>query len=195
MASQQLPERRPKLIDLNLLPLEYQPRKISKLSIALVILAIVLVGSLAPFAFLKVDVDAQCAPLQTQFNQLDSIYKALLPLSTQARNLQDQIDATETKLETMKSDYETLQASAEWSTIIEEIEDAIPGKRVALQSIAERQSQITLKGTATRDDYVWDYATALEELEYFSGVRPTSIVNTATGVSFTMIVPLSRGGE
>lgn len=195
MTSQQLPERRPKLIDLNLLPLEYQPRKVSKLSIALVTVTIVLACLVVPFIFLKTNVDADCAPLEKELSQLDIQYRALLPLATEAHALQDQIDAVKSKLETMKADYETLKESTPWSTIIEEIDDAIPGKKVTLGSITEKTSVITLKGTATKDDYVSDYAAALEELEYFSGVHPTSIVPTGAGVSFIMIVPLSEAGE
>lgn len=198
MTSHHLPERRPKLIDLNLLPPEYQPRKVSRLNIALVILTIVLACLIAPFVFLKADADAESGPLQTRLDQLDSQYRALLPFSTQVRNLQKEIDRFVLQLATINQDYETFQDSLMlWSEIVEDIDDAIPGKRVTLKSItmSERRSEITLKGTATKDDYVWDYATALEELVHFSGVHPTSIITAGTGVSFTMIVPLSGGGE
>lgn len=195
MASQQLPERRPKKIDLNLLPPEYLPRKLPKLSIALVILIVVAACLPFPIVLLKADVDAQCAPLETRLAGLEDEYGRLLSLSIEARELQDQIDAAESKLATMDQDYETFQDNLVlWSEIIAEIEDALPGKKVTLTSITQKGSEITLVGTATRVDYVWDYATALKESEYFSGVTPTSIVDTGVAVSFTMIVPLSGGG-
>lgn len=194
MASQQLPERRPKKIDLNLLPPKYLPRKLPKLSIALVILIVVAACLPFPIVLLKADVDAQCAPLETRLAGLEDEYGRLLSLSIEARELQDQIDAAESKLVTMDQDYETFQDGLVlWSEIIAEIDDTLL-RDVTLTSITQKGSEVTLVGTATRDDYVHDYATALEEREYFSGVTPTSIVYTGEAVSFTMIVPLSGGG-
>ena len=196
MTSHQLPERRPKLIDLNLLPSEYQPRKIPKLSIYLVILTIVLACLIAPLVFLKSNADAECTPLEWELNQLDSQYRALLPLSTQASKLQNQIDAFENLLLAINKDYETFQDNLVlWSEIIEEIDDLIPGKRVTLSSITVAAGKITLVGTATKDDYVWDYITDLEDSPYFSGVKTTKWAVTGGGVSFTLIVTLSGGGE
>lgn len=195
MASQQPPERRPKIVDLNLLPPEYLPRKISKLSIALVMLIIVMVCLPLPFIFLKAGVDAELPPLETRLTQLKAELGQLNDIKTEAEALQKQIDAAKSKLANMDQDYETfLDNLVLWSEIIYEIDDAIPGTRVTVRSITVKGSTITLIGAATRDDYIWDYATALEESEYFSGVTPTSIVTTGAGVSFTMKVPLSGGG-
>ena len=195
MASQQPPERRPKIVDLNLLPPEYLPRKVSKLSIALVLLIIVMVCLPLPFIFLKAGVDAELPPLETRLAQLTGEYLDLQAIAVEGRELEDQIDVAKSKLENMDQDYETfLENLVLWSEIIYEIDDAIPGTRVTVRSITVKGSTITLIGAATKDDYIWDYATALEESEYFSGVTPTSIVTTGAGVSFTMNVPLSGGG-
>jgi len=196
VTSQKLPERRPKLIDLNLLPLELQPRKVSKLSIGLVILTIVLACLIVPFIFMKANVDAECKPLQEEHDQLKTELNALYAIKRDADALQAQIDAAESKLATIKQDYETFQDNLLlWAEIIEEIDEVIPGKKVTLQSITQKQFDITLTGTATKDDYAWDFITDLENSPYFSGVKTTKWAVTGAGVSFTMIATLSGGGE
>lgn len=195
MTSQQLPERRPKLIDLNLLPAEFLPRKVSKLNVVLVILVVVMLCLPLPLIFLKADVDADIAPLETKHNQLKAKLFELNTIKIEGEALEAQIIAAENALAAIEQDYETfLQSLVLWSEIIWEIDDLIPGKRVTVSKIQQGGSGITLEGSATKDDYVWDYATALDESECFSGVTPTSIVVTGAGVTFTMTVPFSEGG-
>jgi Tfp pilus assembly protein PilN len=195
MTSQQLPERRPKKIDLNLLPPEYLPRKVSRLNIALVILIVLTLCLSVLFVFLKADVDAESTALQRELNGLNAQLNDLYALKRDTDALQAQIDAAKSALEAIEQDYQTIiQNRVLWSEIVEEIDDAIPGKRVTLKSIVQSGSGVTLQGTATRDDYVWAYATALEESEYFSGVTPQSIVDTGEEVSFTITLRLSGGG-
>jgi len=195
MTSQQLPERRPKKIDLNLLPPEYLPRKVSKLSIALVLLIILMLCLPVPLFIMKADVDAENKDLETRVAQLKSELQGLNKIKTQAESLQKQIDAAEKLREAIEQDYETfLQNLVLWSDIITEIDEAIPGTRVTLTAITQGGSTITLTGTATRDDYVWDYATNLEGSDYFSGVSVTTLSVPGEAASFTMIVSLSGGG-
>jgi len=195
MTSQQLPERRPKLIDLNLLPPEYLPRKVSRLNIALVILIVLMLCLPVLFIFLKADVDAESAALQTKLNGLQAQLTDLYALKRDADALQAQIDTLDSALKAIEQDYQTfIQNRVLWSEIVKEIDHILPGTRVTLQSIVQSDSGVTLEGTATRDDYVHDYAIALEESEYFSGISVTTLSAPGEAVSFTMTVPLSGGG-
>ena len=195
MTSQQLPERRPKKIDLDLLPTEYLPRKVSKLSIALVFVAVLMLCLPVPLFIMKADVDAENKDLETRVAQLNSELQDLNNIKTQAESLQKQIDAAEKKLETTREDYETfLQNRLLWSDIITEIDELIPGKRVTITSIKQGGSLITLTGTATRDDYVVEFARSLEESEYFSPGIDITYSAPGEEASFTMIVHLSSGG-
>lgn len=194
MTSQQLPERRPKLIDLNLLPPQYLPRKVSRLSIALVILIVLLLCLPVLFIFLKADVDAESAALQTELNGLQVQLNDLYNTKREADALQAQIDTLNSALAAIEQDYQTfIQDRVLWSEIVEEIDRILPGTRVTLGAITQAGSTITLTGTATRDSYVYDYATDLEESEYFSEADVTSL-DTGDWTSFTMTVHLSGGG-
>lgn len=194
MTSQQLPERRPKKIDLNLLPPQYLPRKVSKLSIALVILIVLMLCLPVLFIFFKADVDAGSAALQTKRDGLQEQLTDLYALKRDADALQAQIDAADSALAAIEQDYQTfIQNRVLWSEIVKEIDDALPGKRVTLGTITQGGSTITLTGSATSDDYVYAYAIDLEESEYFSKVDITSL-NIGEVASFTMTVHLSGGG-
>ncbi|MBA7600388.1 hypothetical protein ES703_07438 [subsurface metagenome] len=194
MTSQQLPERRPKLIDLNLLPPEYLPRKLSRLSIVLVILIVLMLCLPVLFIFFKADVDAESTALQTKRDGLQAQLTDLYDIKRQADALQAQIDTLNSALAAIEQDYQTfIQNRVLWSEIVEEIDRILPGKRVTLKSIVQSDSEVTLTGTATRDSYVYDYATDLEESEYFSEADVTSL-DTGEEASFTMTVHLSGGG-
>ncbi len=198
MTSQQLRERRPKKIDLNLLPPEYLPRKVSKLSIALVTATIVLACLIVPLIMLKMDVTADCAPLETELNQLNARLNELNALALQAEAIQAQIDAAESKLAAMEADYETFNSSlVNWAEIIEEIDNLLPGTRVTLTSISQEESEVTLVGTATKRIYVLEYAEDLEASDYFSEEVGIEFGDCPAGAEceFTITVTLSGEGE
>ena len=194
MTSQQLPERRPKLIDLNLLPPEYLPRKLSRLSIALVILIVLMLCLPVLFIFFKADVDAGSDALQTKRDGLQAQLTDLYNIKREADALQAQIDTLNSALAAIEQDYQTfIQNRVLWSDIVEEIDRILPGKRVTLKSIVQADSKVTLTGTATRDSYVEEYARALRESVYFSKAYITSLV-IGEEASFTMTVHLRGGG-
>jgi len=194
MTSQQLPERRPKLIDLNLLPPEYLPRKLSRLSIVLVILIVLMLCLPVLFIFFKADVDAESDALQTKRDGLQAQLTDLYAIKRDADALQAQIDTLNSALAAIEQDYQTfIQNRVLWSEIVEEIDRILPGKRVTLKSIVQADSGVKLTGTATRDSYVYDYATDLEESVYFSKAYVTSL-DSGEEASFTMTVHLSGGG-
>lgn len=173
MTSQQLPERRPKKVNLNLLPPEYLPRKVSKLSIALVTATVVLACLIVPFILLKADVAADCAPLEDQVVLLNAQLNILYDRAAEAEAIQAQIDAAESALAAMEQDYETFNAGlVMWHAIIEEIRDLLPGTRVTLISITQSDSKVELTGTATDSRYFLDYVHNLEESDFFSEVEP-----------------------
>lgn len=194
MTLQQLPERRPKLIDLNLLPAEYLPRKVSRLSVALVILIVLMLCLPVLFIFFKADVDAESAALQTKRDGLQAQLTDLYDIKRDADALQAQIDTLNSALAAIEQDYQTfIQNRVLWSEIVDEIDHVLPGTRVTLKSIVQSDSKVKLTGTATKDDYVEEYARALRESVYFSEAYITSL-DIGEEASFTMNVHLSGGG-
>jgi Tfp pilus assembly protein PilN len=189
------PELRPKKVDLDLLPDEYKPRKVSKLTTVLVIVVVLMVCLAGLLIFLKTDVDSKNSSLEGELATVTSEYQKTVNLVNEGKALQTQIDAAESKLEAIEQDYLTYQENLIlWSVIIKEIDDAIPGTRLSLKSITQSGSSITLLGTANEDSYIWNYATNLEEKEYFWDVTPTSIVSTGASSSFTITMKYGNGG-
>jgi Tfp pilus assembly protein PilN len=188
------PELRPKKIDLDLLPDEYKPRKVSKLTTVLVIVVILMVCLAGLLVFLKTNADSQVDSLEDELVTVTADYNNAVKLVKDGKALQDQIDAAESKLEAIEQDYETYKADLVWSVIIKEIDDAIPGTRLRLSSITQSGTSISLVGTANEDSYIWNYATNLEEKEYFWDVTPTSIVSTGASSSFTITMKYGSGG-
>ena len=189
------PELRPKKIDLDLLPDEYKPRKVSKLTTVLVIVVVVMVCLAGLLFFLKSNADGKIESLEDELVTVTADYNGAVKLVKDGKALQDQIDAAESKLEAIEEDYVIYKADLiVWSVIIKEIDDAIPGTRLSLKSITQSGSSITLQGTANEDRYIYDYATNLEEKEYFWDVTPTSIVSTGASSSFTITMKYGSGG-
>ena len=189
------PELRPKKIDLDLLPDEYKPRKVSKVTTVLVTLVVLMVCLAGLLIFLKTNIDGKIGSLEDELFTVKADYNDAVKLVKDGKALQVQIDAAESKLEAIEEDYEIYQEDLiVWSVIIKEIDDAIPGTRLRLSSITQSGSSLTLQGTANEDSYIWNYATNLEEKEYFWDVTPTSIVSTGASSSFTITMKYGSGG-
>jgi Tfp pilus assembly protein PilN len=194
MATEQ-PELRPKKVDLDLLPDEYKPRKVSKTSTVLVIVVLLMVCLAGLFIFLKTNTDSQIDSLEDELVTVTAEYNAARNLVTEGKALQGQIDAAESKLEAIEEDYEIYKEDLIlWSVIIRQIDDAIPGTRLSLKSITQSGSSINLVGTANEDNYVYNYATNLEENEYFWDVTVKSIVSSGASSSFTITMKYGSGG-
>lgn len=194
MATEQ-PELRPKKVDLDLLPDEYKPRKVSKTSTVLVIVLVVMVCIAGLLLFLKINVDGKIGTLEDELITVTADYQAARNIVTEGKALQGQIDAAESKLEAIEEDYLIYQEELIlWSVIIKEIDDAIPGTRVSLKSITQSGSSITLQGTAKEDNYVYNYATNLQEKDYFWDVTVKSIVSGGASSSFTITMKYGSGG-
>jgi len=189
------PELRPKKVDLDLLPDEYKPRKVPKLSTVLVVVVVLMVCLAGLFIFLKMNADSQIESLEDELDTVTAEYQAARNIVTEGKALQAQIDAAESKLEAIEGDYVIYQEDLIlWSVIIKEIDDAIPGTRLSLKSIKQSGSSITLQGTAKEDNFIWNYAINLEEKEYFWDVTVKSIVSTGASSSFTITMKYGSGG-
>ena len=126
-------------------------------------------------------------PAPTQTSDTDVLWELWSEITKE-------IDATESELEAIEEDYAIYQEDLVlWSVIIKEIDEAIPGTGLSLKSITQSGSSITLQGSANEDSYIWNYATNLEEKEYFWDVTPTPI-SVGTSNSFTITMKYDNGG-
>lgn len=171
MTLQQTPERRPKKIDLNLLPGEFRPAKKSKLSLILYITVFVLVCAIAPLIIMKSGVDSDSSSLKAELPSLQQQLATLQANKNEADAIKSQITAAQDQLATTKADDQTfLNDSVLWSQVITEIDDLVPGKKITLSSIGTSDDGVSLNGVSTKKMYVYDFVVDLEESALFTDV-------------------------
>lgn len=172
MTLQQTPERRPKKIDLNLLPSEFRPVKKSKLSLILYVTIIVLIFAIAPLIIMKSGVDSDSNAITAEQISLQLQLVTLQANKNEADAIKLQITTAQDQLATTKADDRTFHNdSIVWSQVITEIDDLVPGKKITLLSIGTTDDTVSLPGTATRKIYVYDFVVALGESEFFTDVE------------------------
>ena len=193
MTSEQLPERRPAKIDLDLLPSEFKPPKAVRLNFILVLVAIVLAILIVPFVLLEMDASSQIDPLEEKLNLRNAELSELYGKIAEAVALEAQIDAADNKLNSMEQDYQTfLEDLVLWSEIIDEIDDLLPAA-ITLSSITQSGSGITLVGTTVDIKTVNDYARELEESHYFSNAAIKAVSCPGeTDCEFTLDIQLNE---
>lgn len=191
MTLQQTPEKRPKKIDLNLLPAEYLPTKKSKLSIILVLVTVLLICSTVPAITAKTGVDSDIKPLQVKLTGLDATLKANLANNAEAVSIENQITDNISKLVSLNFDYYTFVSTRLiWSKIIEELYDITPRSRIDWNTVTLSSTSIQIDGTATKRIYIIDYETAVEASPFFKGIT-FSFEDNAEGeaVNFKITAP------
>ncbi len=200
MTTQGLPERRPKKIDLNLLPPEYLPKKASRLTIGLVIAVIILACIPWPPLVIKSSVDAKNSDLESDLKALTTEYQQKSSLVTQCNQIQGEIDACNAQLASMEGDYQSfLNLTYPWSVIMADVQQTPKGAGGTLGDISQSGSNIAINGQFTKEKYVYEYAVLLNETAHFSQVTINSITNVAgeTGdmYQFDIQAVLKGGGE
>ena len=171
MTLQQTPERRPKKIDLNLLPSEFRPAKKSKLSLILYITIIVLVFAIAPLIIMKSGVDSDSKSLTIEDFNLQLQLATLQANKNEADAIKSQITAAQGQLATTEADDQTFHKdSIIWSQVITEIDDLVPSKIITLDSIATSGKSVSLPGVSTKKMSVYDFIVNLNASDFFTNV-------------------------
>jgi len=207
MTLQQIAEKRPRKIDLNLLPPEYLPAKKSKLSLILALVTVILVCALVPLIIAKAGVDSDIKPMRVEITDLDATIQANTAQNRQAAVIQSMIDNNNSKMAVIESSYTTVVGTRVlWSKVISEINDLTPYSKINLSSISLPSGTcvlpsgtcpsgsapiITLAGTSAKQQYVLDYATALQGSPLFKNVDFSfGASGVGTAVRFTLTAPL-----
>lgn len=171
MTLQQISERRPKKIDLNLLPPEFRPAKKSRLGVLIIITTILLVCATVVLVILKSGVDGEVSDLKKDLNTLQAELSELNARNAEANAVQALIDAANEELMNIQADYETfINERKLWSEILSEIDDLLPGTKITLSSITASGEMVEIKGTSLKKIYTYDYVVDLEESDFFTGV-------------------------
>jgi Tfp pilus assembly protein PilN len=180
MTMQGLPERRPRKIDLNLLPPEYLPKKASRLTLGLVIAVIILACIPWGPLIMKSSVDAKNSDLADDLKALTSEYQQGSALVNQCNQKQGEIDACNAQMATMEEEYEIfLNQTYIWSVIMDDVQQTPKGAGGSLGDISQSGSNIAINGQFTKEKYIYEYAVLLNETAHFSQVTLNSIRNVA----------------
>ena len=171
MTLQYMSERRPKKIDLNLLPAEYKPPKKSHLGLTLYLIIFVLICAMALVLVMKSGVDSDIKSSNQTLSNLQQQLTALQVNKAEADPLKQQITSAQDQLASMEADYQSfLDNRVLWSQILNEVNSLVPGNRITLKTIGTSATQVTISGSATKRIYVYDYAVEIEESEFFNSV-------------------------
>ena len=205
MTLQQIAEKRPRKIDLNLLPPEYRPAKKSRLAFILALVIAILICALVSIFIAKTGVNSDINPMREEITHLDTTIQANNAVNQQAASIQRMIDDNNSKMTAMESSYDTVVSTRLlWSKVISEINDLTPYAKITLSAISlptscvapsgtcpAESAPITFTGTSTKQQYVLDYATTLEESPFFKNVDfRFSDSGGGASVSFTITAQL-----
>ncbi len=200
MTMQPAPERRPKKIDLNLLPPEYLPKKASRLTIGLIVAAIILACVPWPFLVMQMGVKNDNSVLDTQLKALKQQLAVINNEINQCNAVQADIDACEEQYGSMWDDLETVQDMVYvWSQIMADVQEVPRGAGGSLGDIRQTGDTITVKGEFAREKYVYEYSIMLSETGHFSSVtiKSMSLQEGESGnvYNFDIEAKLKEGGS
>ncbi len=166
-------ERRPKVIDINLLPPEYRPRPMMMvLNVALIVIVLAGVGMPYPWIMWKSNQNTWAAQLETQITQTQQQINDLITdpyidqLLVDIAQAQQQVD----QIAVMTGDYQEFQSLyPEWHDPLQTVLDVMPAG-ITIEFIGQDCSQIMVGGSATTFRAVVEYGFALQDCGVFSQV-------------------------
>lgn len=199
LGKKQALSRRPRVVDINLLPREYRQGFRLSLPVLLVMLAVIL---LVPSFILnqwRMQAVDKVASLEVQAEARRNELSGWRNQDTQAAELRDQLVQIEAKLETIASDYEAfLQQKTTWHKALEAIRD-FPG--VSLSEVTNKpgSQQVTVRGVAPDATTVTSYGLHLKNAvdsygsRLFSSVSSPSMTREGDSFSFSFILQARSG--
>jgi len=183
----------PLVANLNLLPIDYQPKPISWTRVAAIPGAVALIGLLVPMAMF---VQSASADIALMHNQLDTTNQLLVQRQLLRQEIRNNIAELEKKIaETEASrDKFTLALSSlnkERSVINGDLDvttKSVPGT-INLTAIDYTDNGLTITGSSPSEAEVLSYATSLDASERFSEIIIASMMKTEDGgINFILIL-------
>ena len=168
MTMQELPERRPGKIDLNLLPKEYLPKRRSPWVMVLVLVVVVLACLPWPFLIMKADVDSDNRQLQAEKESLELEYNQKMAVASEGGQLQRDIEAANAVWLAILGDYELFQDRLRaWSEIKYDVKQKPRGVLGELTTVSQNEDVISIDGWFSREEYIYEYALMLADTGHF----------------------------
>ncbi|MEA3459292.1 MAG: PilN domain-containing protein, partial [Chloroflexota bacterium] len=173
-------EAQPGFIDLNILPEEYRPRKISRRAIILGAVAVGLAVLLLPFYTVFSNMRGDVADLRLDLRRTQNKLEALGTPAPEIVELSDTLSNTVAMVNQVEEARPTIEAGrTDWSEVMAAINSYDPAK-ITLTSIEQADSQITLKGKGVNQPVVSAYAETLRVSGLFASVDLQSVSEAPT---------------
>lgn len=167
-------------IDLNILPDQYQPFRVTGLTVAAILIAAALVLGLIPaYAVLTLE-RRRTADVQDRLSEVEAALSEAKAARSKLADVNQQIEEARARIAALE---EQMGALGEWraprSTAIATAVKA-SGADVHLTDITQLKETFVLGGEAADQALVLEYAHALRESGRFANVRVLSMVNPDT---------------
>ena len=171
------------LINFNALPAIYHRRQVSPINIAAPVVAVVALAAVITMAYRTMDMrsyvavlEAEAANIQKQIPaqqaEVTALKTKITQLETQVKPLQDKTTLVSDKLTSLKAS----RTGADEHT--SQIVSLLPAEGVDLTAVSYNIESVLIEGTGTKLEYVYTYARALRDTNFFF-VTVTSIAYTA----------------
>jgi cell division protein FtsB len=171
------------LINFNALPAIYHRRQVSPINIAAPVVAVVAIAAVITMAYRTMDMrsyvavlEAEAANIQKQIPaqqaEVTALKTKITQLETQVKPLQDKTALVSDKLTSLKAS----RTGADEHT--SQIVSLLPAEGVDLTAVSYNIESVLIEGTGTKIEYVYTYARALRDTNFFF-VTVTSIAYTA----------------
>jgi len=188
-------------VKLNLLPLPYRPKQISRQRLIFIGAAVAGIAGLVPLFSLVSASAAEVDSLQARLTSTSLAIQRKQLAQKEITSLEKAI--ADIKIPNEKMDSLLTRITDSRRVIDRDLSQIVinaPPSTVRLTSVKYSGITIEIKGTAESMDYLLSYGSALRESRYFTDVAVTMIQKTDQGVEFTLVVtddeiPLMPGAK
>jgi Tfp pilus assembly protein PilN len=179
----------PDFIDVNILPEQYRPPRLSRRAIILLLVAAALAILILPLYFISGRIGSDIARLE---GELQSAQDALASISTpqpEVQELMSTLAQIQQPVGELEAAYPSIVAGrTDWPAVLAAIGNYNPAE-LTLSSLTQADSRITLEGQAVDSLIVTAYADALEKSDLFSSVEVKSMSSVATPIATATSTP------
>ncbi len=168
-----------------------QPTKLSRRTIILGLVVVGFATFFLPLSLISSSLRAESARLQANLQSVQATLTSVNAPPPDAQELMDTLAQLQQSASEIEQAHKSVAAGkTDWSAVAAAINSYDPAQ-LALTSLTQAESQITLEGLASSDSAVVDYARALEASKLFSRVNIESMKVIATPFA----TPTSTEGE
>ncbi len=179
----------PDFIDVNILPEQQRPRQLPRRALVLALLAAILAILILSLYFVSASMRSDVASLESD---LQRVQNDLISVSTPMPEVLE-LTSTLALTQALASELEEARSTiavdrADWPAVMAAIGDYDPDE-LALDSLAQADNTITLKGRAVDRSIVVAYADDLKASDLFAAVNVQSISAATTPFATATITP------